>query len=50
MADLPNLYLIESASDVYVKVSVTKESNDEDECSQSQGTITSKPLKKEFIY
>ena len=32
-------YLIEPVSDVYVNVSVTKESNDEDECSESQGTV-----------
>ena len=40
-------YLIESVSDVYVDVSVTKGSDDEDECSESQGTVTSKPLNKE---
>ena len=38
--------LIESVSDVYADVSVTKESDDEDECSASQGTVTSKPLKR----
>ena len=36
----------ECISDVYGNVSVTKESNDEDECSESQGKVTSKPLKK----
>ena len=40
-------YLIESVSDVYVDLSVTKESDDEDECSESQRTVTSKPLDKE---
>ena len=39
-------YLIEFVNDVYVDVSVTKESDDEDECSGSQGTVTSKALKK----
>ena len=39
-------YLIESVSDIYVDVSVTKESDDEDECSESQGTEAWKPLKK----
>ena len=46
MADLPIFTLLNSASDVYVNVSVTKESDDEDECSQSQGKITSKTFKK----
>ena len=31
---------------VYVDVSITKESDDEDECIESQETVTSKPLKK----
>ena len=31
---------------VYVDVSVTKESDDEDECIENQETVTSKPLKK----
>ena len=41
-------YLVESVSDLYVDVSdsVAKESDDEDECSESEGTATSKPLKK----
>ena len=41
-------HLIESVSGVYVDVSdsVTKESDDECEYSESQGTVTSKPFKK----
>lgn len=42
--------LVEPIIDVYVDVNVTKERDDEDQCSESQVIVTSKPLKNEYIY